>query len=888
MPDVNLIIDGQAVAVPPGTNIVEAARLAGVSIPVFCYHPKLKPVGMCRMCMVEVWTPKVDPATRQVVMGEDGKPVLALMMGKLQPGCVTPVSEGMEVRTKTEKVSFTQKGVLEFLLTSHPLDCPVCDKGGECPLQNLTMQWGPSNSRFDYSDKVHFEKPIPLGDLIYLDRERCILCSRCVRFEDDVAGDPVLGFNNRGRSWEIIAKGEPAFDSKFSGNTTDICPVGALTTADFRFKARVWELQSVPGVCNNCSVGCDLTLDTRHGQLKRVMPRENDFVNEIWLCDKGRFGMRSGEQPNRLKTPMIRRNGQLSPATWSEALGLIAEQFAAVREKSGGKAIGGLAGAGLSNEDFYLFGRLLREAFGSSNLDYRPGQADDPAVDSWSSTFGIGKGSNLGSLGKGAAVLIIAGDPEEEAPLYTLRVRGIQQRGGEITVINPYPTKLGKSANRSIQPKPGTGPQVVLALLKTLFDEGLAKAEARVQGLDALKAALASSSVEALCDQAGVDPEVVRSAARSFANAEHGVIIYGRLALSIGAALLDAVAAFAAAAGKIGRAGSGLIGMVDRNARGAIDMGVRPDAKSLSAFQMLSAGSPIKALFVAGSDPACDNPAAAKALAAMEFVVVQDTTLTATAEYASVVLPMVAHTEREGSFTNAERRVQRSRQALRPDGDIRAVWEVAQQVAELARESALVAANGKGGRGEAQPGWEYAVAEDVTAAIATHVRGYRAADLASLSAGNGTWGRQPSEQVYYDGTSYENNEGVGVQLASIADDGRSNLPVSVALPSGAAREGLSLIVAPRAYDNGQWGQGSKLAPRMVPAHVILSVGDAQALGVAIGEQVTITSAAGSVTLPAQVDAGLAAGVVLAPTVVGAGLGQVVTGAFTSVSISKAE
>jgi NADH-quinone oxidoreductase subunit G len=201
MPDVTLVINGNTVTVPAGTNVVDAAKAAGVPIPVFCYHPKMAPVGMCRMCLVEVWTPRMDPATRQPVLDENGKPVLALMMNKLQAGCTTPVSDGMEVRTETDKVKFAERGVLEFLLTSHPLDCPVCDKGGECPLQNLTMGWGPGKSRFDYEDKVHFEKPIPLGDLIYLDRERCILCSRCVRFEDELAGDPVLGFNNRGRSW---------------------------------------------------------------------------------------------------------------------------------------------------------------------------------------------------------------------------------------------------------------------------------------------------------------------------------------------------------------------------------------------------------------------------------------------------------------------------------------------------------------------------------------------------------------------------------------------------------------------------------------------------------------------------------------------------------------
>ncbi len=255
MPDVTLTIDGQTVTVPAGTNIVDAAHAAAVAVPVFCYHPKMKAVGMCRMCLVEVYTPKIDPATRQPVLGPDGKPELALMMNKLQAGCVTPVSDGMVVKTVTDRVKFAQRGQLEFLLTSHPLDCPVCDKGGECPLQNLTMEWGPGNSRFEYSDKVHFQKPIPLGELIYLDRERCILCARCVRFQDEIAGDPVLGFDNRGRAWEIISKSDPPFDSKFSGNTTDICPVGALTSSDFRFKARVWELSSKPSVCPHCPVG---------------------------------------------------------------------------------------------------------------------------------------------------------------------------------------------------------------------------------------------------------------------------------------------------------------------------------------------------------------------------------------------------------------------------------------------------------------------------------------------------------------------------------------------------------------------------------------------------------------------------------------------------------
>ncbi|HEU5090057.1 MAG TPA: NADH-quinone oxidoreductase subunit NuoG [Roseiflexaceae bacterium] len=891
MPDVNLVIDGQAVTVPAGTNIVDAARSVNSAIPVFCYHPKLPAVGMCRMCLVEVWTPKIDPATRQPVLDENGKPVLALMMNKLQPGCVTPVSEGMEVRTRTDKVEFAQKGMLEFLLTSHPLDCPVCDKGGECPLQNLTMRWGPAVSRFDYEDKVHFQKPIPLGELIYLDRERCILCSRCVRFEDEIAGDPVLGFDNRGRSWEIIAKGEPPFDSKFSGNTTDICPVGALTTSDFRFKARVWELQPTPSVCTLCPVGCDITLDMRHNNLMRVMPRENDFVNEIWICDKGRFGMRHIGHEDRLTSPMIRRNNELVPASWDEALALVAERLGAARGQ-----VGGIAGAGLSNEDYFGFARLFREALGSANLDYRSGAADDPAVDTWSQAYGVGQGTNLMTLGKGTAVLIVGADPEEEAPVYVLRTRAIQARGGDVTVINPYPTKLGRSATRSIQPRPGTGPQVVLALLKALSDANAFKVEqygARLRGFDTLRSTLANASLEQLAEQAGVAADSIRAAADAFAAAENGIIFVGRLALAVGAPLVDALAALAVVTGKVGRANNGLIVLSPGgNVNGAIDMGVAPVAagkNGLSSREMLAGDGRVKAMFVAGSDPAAGNPVAAAALDGLDFLVVQDMFLTETAQRADVVLPLAAIGERDGSTTNAERRVQRFRLARRPEHDLRAVWQVAQAVAALV--AAPVAAGARNANvAVAGEDWGYSVAEDVIDAIAASVPAYRGADADTLTQRSGTWGRQLNESIYYDGTSYENIEGVGVQLASGAEDGKSALQVGLAAPAAASREANTLVLmgVPRAYDGGDWARGSKLAPRMVPPHIIVSMADAERLGLAIGGMATVQSSGGAVTLPIQIDLAVPQGTVLVPIVHGANLGALATGAITDVSITRSE
>ena len=313
---VTLSIDDQEISAPAGTLIVDAAKRTGTDIPVFCHHPKLDPVGMCRMCLVEVGTPMHDRETREPVMDEKGEQKIA-WMPVLQTACTVPVSPGMQVRTATQKVTSARRDIIELLLTSHPLDCPICDKGGECPLQNLTMQHGPGVSRFIFDEKKQLDKHVPLGDLIFLDRERCIQCARCTRFQEEIADDPVIGFDKRGRSLQIVTFSDPGFDSYFSGNTTDICPVGALTTADFRFGARPWELEHSASICPHCSVGCNIHINTRRSGteggwvVKRVMPRQNEMVNEIWLCDKGRFGHHFATSPDRLNTPLVRKNGEL-------------------------------------------------------------------------------------------------------------------------------------------------------------------------------------------------------------------------------------------------------------------------------------------------------------------------------------------------------------------------------------------------------------------------------------------------------------------------------------------------------------------------------------------------------------------------------------------------
>src|SRR5512140_2425714 len=326
---VTLTIDGRHITAPEGMLVVDAAKMANIDIPVFCYHPKMEPVGMCRMCLVELVRPLMDRTTGTPIL--DDKGLLKIQFGpKLETACTNPVSDGMVVLTASEKARLGQKSTVEFLLTSHPLDCPICDKGGECPLQNLTMGYGPGRSRFLYDEKLHLAKHYPLGDLIVLDQERCVQCARCIRFQDEIAGDPVLTFSNRARATEIVTFSEPGFDAVFTGNTTDICPVGALTTSDFRFGARPWELKNAASVCSQCAVGCNITFNVRREAkagggyvIKRVMPRQNEQVNEIWMCDKGRFaGYHYAEAATRLMA---------DPAQFETTLSRAANKLAAAK-----------------------------------------------------------------------------------------------------------------------------------------------------------------------------------------------------------------------------------------------------------------------------------------------------------------------------------------------------------------------------------------------------------------------------------------------------------------------------------------------------------------------------------------------------------------------------
>jgi len=763
---ITLTIDGVDVSVPKGTLIVDAAKKIGNEIPVFCYHPKMDPVGMCRVCLVEVGMPMRDRASGELMLEEDGSPKLNFGRG-LQTGCTVQVGEGMVVRTATEPVEDARADVVEFLLTSHPLDCPICDKGGECPLQNLTMEHGKGNSRMHYGDKLHLQKQVPLGELITLDRERCIQCARCTRFQEEIVDDPVIRFHNRGRSLEIVTMSDPGFDSYWSGNTTDICPVGALTSADFRFGARPWELTPVASLCTHCPVGCNTTLSTRREAkaggrtvIKRVMPRQNEAVNEIWICDKGRFVHHYADAVDRLTKPMIRKDGELVEAEWDEALDLVAEKLGSL------DAVAGLAGDRLSNEDLFLFQKLFRKGLKTNNIDLaQRSLAGGDVV----AQVGLSSGSNLIDLGAGDAVLVVASDLHEEAPVWWLRVKQAADRGAKIVVVNPYATRLDKHAAPVMTVLPGE----LLATVNQLVNM------AKVETDDS-------------------DNEIVATA-QLLSGAENLVIFYGSEGLEYAetdalARLLGNLLTIQNGSSHAGKTNSGLVPVWPRsNTQGAWDVGLHPallpgykaaketglDAAAIAAG--VADGS-VKGLFVAGADPVGDGLLADKGQ--LDFLVVQELFMTETAVLADVVLPAQSWAEREGSFTSGERRVQRYYPAIQVVGESRADWQILAQIGERL------------GTGKV-PFAASLVFKEVTKAVPQ----YKGMDYRTLAQVEKQWPDVGGEDLYYGGNAYENRSGLGQQWQSAAEKGDVD-SFEVPAISEAKTDGLEIIHMAALYTPG--------------------------------------------------------------------------------------
>lgn len=641
---VNVTIDGVAVQVPKGSLIIEAAKQAGIDIPYFCWHPKLKPAGLCRMCLVSV--------------EKMPKPVAS---------CATPVSEGMVVNTKTEVISDIRRGVLELILANHPLDCPVCDKGGECDLQDLTFKYGPSASRMNES-KSHKRKAYDLGPFVVSDAERCIMCRRCVRTDEEIHGEGSLMVRERSGNNYIATFQDRPYDSYFSGNVTDMCPVGALTTDIFRFKGRPWDLTSADSICNGCSVGCNLRLEFRHGKLVRVGNRENEPVDNGWLCDRGRFNFSyvnfgpDANQPARLREPMIRRFGVLQPATWLEAIQEIVRNARNVIEAKGGSAIGVVGGGRLTNEEAYLLSKLSRTAFRTNNVDYR--------VDSQLIVSSAEYSGSMTDLKDASAVLVIDVLPAEVAPVLDLRIRWAARKGARLAVMGSViPAYRGRHAR--IELPPGE----------------------TAAALDQLAGLIGATEGAAASQTGPLDPEAAAKLAEVLQGSAKTVIVFGgknaaaakALSRMLGVLTRDGRSAHllipgsqansrgAEAAGLLPSCLPGYRPVDNSEARGRVEAawGALPEAKGLSTGEMLAAAAEgqLEMLYVVGANLAAtydDGSLAEKALKTVPFLVVQDVFLTETAKLAQVVLPAAPFAAKSGTYTTLDGQIQASAVGMNP------------------------------------------------------------------------------------------------------------------------------------------------------------------------------------------------------------------------------
>ncbi|MDR7423368.1 MAG: NADH-quinone oxidoreductase subunit NuoG [Armatimonadota bacterium] len=616
---VTLTIDGRAVTVPPGTTVYQAARAAGIEIPIFCYHDRMPPLGACRMCLV-----KVD------------------RMGKLQTSCTLPAADGMVVSTTDPEVVAGQEAILEFLLINHPLDCPICDKGGECPLQDQTFRWGPGRSRF-VEAKRDFAKPVSLGPVLALDRERCILCWRCVRFGEIIAGDDALKGFERGFTSEINTPFTLPVESKFIGNTIAICPVGALTSRTYRFRARPWDNEPVPSTCTHCGLGCAVWFDVRGGEIVRTRAREAPAVNDIWLCDLGFFGHDYVASGERLTAPLVRRDGRLTQASWEEALDLVASRLRAARDRAPGR-VAFLGGRRLSNEDALVAARLFGEVIGTPHRDHRvdapPGGASLEVA--W------GLRAPLEEIARGDVFLLVGCDVTEEYPILWLRMKAAVDRGAALLLLHARRLEVRRHARW----------------------ERLVRADRLAAETGAL--------ADALERGAAGPPPGLEAAVAAIAAGRRVHVVVGRFALDGpgGSAVLAAAVRIAEHSGGVLHVARG-----KGNDIGAQRFGLLPGAGGWPASEILrrAAAGDLDVLYVAGSDPATavtDRSAWDAARRGVGFLVVHEAFLSATAEAADVVLPSLVLPEKDGTVTNLEGRTLPLRAAVRGPGAARGDREI--------------------------------------------------------------------------------------------------------------------------------------------------------------------------------------------------------------------
>jgi NADH-quinone oxidoreductase subunit G len=621
---VEIELDGRKVEVPEGSVVMHAADKAGTYIPHFCYHKKLSIAANCRMCLVDI--------------EKAPKPM---------PACATPVTQGMIVRTKSDKAIKAQQSVMEFLLINHPLDCPICDQGGECQLQDLAVGYGKSASRYEEEKRVVLHKDV--GPLISMEEmTRCIHCTRCVRFGQEVAGVMELGMIHRGEHSEITTVAGETIDSELSGNMIDLCPVGALTSKPFRYSARTWELGRRKSVSPHDSTGANLIVQVKGQQVMRVVPLENEAVNECWLADRDRFSYEALNGDDRLSAPMIKQGGQWQTVDWTTALEYVANGLKSIKADHGAASIGALGTAHSTVEELHLLAKLVR-GLGSDNIDHRlrhaqPADAAHAAGARW-------LGTSIASLSTLDRAFVIGSFLRKDHPLFAQRLRHAAKRGAQVTSLH------------------------------ALADDWLLPVKAQLTAAPSAWVAALAEVAAAVAAEKGVTAPVAaqpgdaaRAIAASLLGGHHKAVLLGNAAAQHPRA--DELLALANFIAEQSGASCGYLGEA-ANSVGAQLVGAQPGAAGLNAAQMLA--KPLKAYVLLNAEPvldAADGAQARAALGAASMVVSLSAFKSANLEFADVLLPIAPFTETAGSFVNAEGRVQSFHGVVKPRGDARPAWKV--------------------------------------------------------------------------------------------------------------------------------------------------------------------------------------------------------------------
>jgi NADH-quinone oxidoreductase subunit G len=657
---VTLTIDDVQVSVPKGTLLIRAAEMIGIQIPRFCDHPLLDPVGACRQCLVDI----PDAGNGR------GFP-------KPQASCTIEVAPGMVVKTQltSQVADKAQQGIMEFLLVNHPLDCPVCDKGGECPLQNQAMSNGRGETRF-HEEKRTYPKPINISSQVLLDRERCVLCARCTRFSNQVAGDPFIELLERGALQQVGIYEKEPFSSYFSGNTIQICPVGALTSSQYRFRSRPFDLVSTPGTCEHCANGCSIRTDHRRGKVMRRLSGDDPEVNEEWICDKGRFAFRYAVEKDRLTTPLVRdeESGELRPASWSEAFRVAAEGLAAAQ---GGAGV--LTGGRVTMEDAYAYAKFARVTLGTNDVDFRARQHSHEEADFLASAVaGTGLGVTYRELEEARSVLLVGLEVEEEAPIVFLRLRKAARKNAtRVLSMASHTTRgLEKLAGTLLRAAPGTEAEFLDALTNGGTESGLDEV-----GLTAAEALRGERSVILVGSRLAAVPGALSAVLRLAEATGSRLAWVPRRAGERGA--VDAGCLPHLLPG--GRPSFDAAARVDLStAWGVGDLPIEP-GRDTSTMLTAAARGELGALVIGGVEIAdLPDPAAARvALEKAAFVVSLELSASEVTEYADVVFPVAAVAEKAGTFVDWEGRVRPFEQALR-DADHRSdLWVLAGLADEL-------------------------------------------------------------------------------------------------------------------------------------------------------------------------------------------------------------